>query len=119
MLGKATCLVALALGIIPAAAQASTVTSVATQSVRQVTREFLLGPWTDGTNCADSILFLADGRFILPAGGGRWTLAGDRLAFIGNSTVIVRIVIESDNVISLHHVNGTVGRSVRCVAASG
>lgn len=89
------------------------------QPATSVTRDFLVGRWTDDGNCSNAIDFLADGRFLLTAGGdGRWTLEGGRLTFIDNSTVTARVTRIDANTITLTHADGSVGRSTRCAAAA-
>lgn len=100
---------------------AGTVTAAQAQPTASeaVTREFLLGRWTDTGNCAEYVDFLADGRFTLPDGqGGRWTLEGDRLSFIGNGTATARVHAESRDRIVLTHGNGTTGNSTRCATTA-
>lgn len=83
-----------------------------------VTRDFLIGRWTDNGNCAEAVDFFADGRFRTTAGAeGRWTLEGSRLSFIGNSTVTATVHATSRNAITLTHPDGSVGSSTRCGAS--
>jgi|GEM_PF-2528314 len=79
-----------------------------------VTRDYLIGRWTDSGDCGEVIQFFADGRFALTNGSGRWTLAGDQLTFIGNSTVTARVRSVGRDRILLAHPDGTVGQSMRC-----
>jgi hypothetical protein len=82
-----------------------------------VTRDFLLGRWTDTNNCAVAVDFLPDGRFRTTAGAeGRWTLQGRRLSFIGHTTVTATVRATSRNAITLTHDDGTVGSSTRCAS---
>lgn len=81
---------------------------------RRIDRAYLLGRWTDTGDCSVVIDFLADGRFITPGGTGRWTFDGDRLSFIGNTTIVARARGVGENRILLIHNDGSVGQSVRC-----
>ena len=81
----------------------------------QVTREFLIGRWTDNNDCNNTITFNADGNFTVPGGGsGIWVLDGDRLTFQGERAVSARIQAPDSNTIMLIHDDGSVGRSTRC-----
>jgi hypothetical protein len=82
----------------------------------QVTREFLVGRWTDNNDCSSTLQINADGRFIAPTGEGLWVLDGDRLTFQGASPVTVRVQAPNANTLMLIHENGTVGRSTRCTS---
>ena len=79
-----------------------------------VSRELLIGRWTDDGNCATVIHFFPDGRFTIPTGGGRWTLSGDQLSFIGTSTVTARVRASGRDRILLIHSDGSLGQSMRC-----
>ena len=79
-----------------------------------VSRELLIGRWTDTGDCAVVIQFFADGRFTVPTGGGRWTLTGDQLSFIGTSTVTARVRASGRDRILLVHADGRLGQSMRC-----
>jgi hypothetical protein len=79
-----------------------------------VNRDLLLGTWTDDGDCGVAIRFLADGRFTIPNGQGRWTLVGDQLSFIGNSTVVAQVRAVGRNRILLIHPDGRIGQSMRC-----
>lgn len=79
-----------------------------------VTAQHLIGRWTDDGNCGVAIEFLPDGRFTIPNGNGRWTLAGDQLSFIGNSTVTARVRSVGRDRILLIHGDGRIGQSMRC-----
>ncbi|HYJ31107.1 MAG TPA: hypothetical protein VEW25_12295 [Allosphingosinicella sp.] len=79
-----------------------------------VTRNLLFGVWTDNGDCNVTIQFFRDGRFTVPTGNGRWTLSGDRLSFIGASTVTARVRAVGRDRILLIHQDGTIGQSVRC-----
>lgn len=92
-------------------------TGEATAQGPAVTREFLIGRWTDTNDCSDAVDFHADGTFLTTDGArGRWTLQGGRLSFIGNSTVAARVHATSRDAITLTHDDGSVGHSTRCPA---
>ena len=81
-----------------------------------MTREFLLGHWTDDGDCTNTIAFHADGTFTVPGGAmGVWILNGDILAFLGfageRST---RVQAPDEDTILLINDAGSLGRSTRC-----
>lgn len=81
---------------------------------RRFGRRFLTGRWTDTGDCNAAIYFYSDGRFTVPTGDGRWTLDGEQLSFIGNTTITARTRSVSRDRILLIHPNGTIGQSLRC-----
>jgi hypothetical protein len=99
----------------PAAAAGShAATPAAAPFTGQVTRDFLVGRWTDNNDCTSTIEFRVDGRFIAPTGEGLWVLDGERLTFQGARTISARVQAPDANTIMLIHDDGTVGRSTRC-----
>lgn len=81
----------------------------------EATRSFLLGMWTDTGDCGDAVEFLADGTFVTSRGAqGLWEIEGDRLTFIGNSTVSAVLQAPDENTILLIHPDESIGRSTRC-----
>jgi hypothetical protein len=105
-----------------AIAAAAVLVGLAGQAAAQagaVSRDFLIGRWTDTDNCSNAVDFYADGRFLTTGGAsGRWVLENGRLSFIGNSTVTARIHSEGRNRIVLTHNDGSVGQSTRCPTPS-
>ena len=81
---------------------------------RPVTRQQLIGTWPDNGDCSNTVTFSANGRFVVPTGGGTWTLVGERLTFIGSSTVGARARAVGQNRIILIHDDGVLGQSIRC-----
>lgn len=81
---------------------------------RPIEREMLIGRWTDDGDCGNIIEFFRDGRFVVPTGDGRWTLNGERLSFIGNTTVNARVRGIGRNRIILIHEDQSIGQSIRC-----
>jgi hypothetical protein len=81
-----------------------------------VTREFLIGRWTDTNDCNTTVEFLADSTFTVPGGGhGIWALDGDRLTFQGGSgSRSARVQAIDTNTITLLQDDGSLGRSTRC-----
>ena len=78
-------------------------------------RSFLIGVWTDTGDCGENIRFNADGTFHISDGsGGRWTLTGERLSFIGTSTVTARARAVGHDRIILIHEDYSIGQSIRC-----
>jgi membrane protein involved in colicin uptake len=98
----------------PAAAGGNVSTAAAFNG--EVTRQFLVGRWTDNNDCSSTIQFNADGRFVAPTGEGYWVLDGDRITFQGSSSVSARVQAPDANTIMLIHDDGTVGRSTRCTS---
>ncbi|MDP8994498.1 MAG: hypothetical protein M3N07_05885 [Pseudomonadota bacterium] len=82
----------------------------------EVTREFLVGEWTDNNDCSQTIEFRRDGSFVAPGGAGEglWALDGDRLTFQGERTISARVQAPDENTITLIHEDGSLGRSTRC-----
>lgn len=81
---------------------------------RPFDREFLVGEWTDDGNCGSVIRFQPDGTFVIPSGGGRWRLTGERLSFIGERTITARARAVGRDRIVLIYDDGTLGQSLRC-----
>jgi hypothetical protein len=82
----------------------------------QVTREFLVGRWTDNNDCNNTITFAADGTFTVPGGGtGLWVLDGERLTFQGaQGSRTARVQAPTPDAITLIQADGSIGRSTRC-----
>jgi hypothetical protein len=81
----------------------------------RVSRDYVVGRWTDDGNCADAADFRADGRFFTANGtGGSWSLAGKRMTMTGTSTLTLQIVPIDRNVMNVINEDGSVGRSTRC-----
>lgn len=99
----------------PLAAQPQLLAAAMLQPEGEVTREFLLGRWTDDNDCNNTVELLADGSFVTSEGArGRWTLQGARLSFIGSQTITATVRTNGSNAITLFHDDGTVGGSTRC-----
>ena len=75
---------------------------------------FLIGTWTDTGDCGNVINFLADGRFTIASGSGRWSLVGERLTFHGERDIGSRARRVGQDRILLLHDDGSIGQSVRC-----
>ena len=89
--------------------------AAAAQPGPQVTADLLIGRWTDNDDCNEVVEFHRDGRFRTSDGvEGRWSLAGDRLSFIGERTVSARLTAPDRDHLVLTHDDGSVGRSSRC-----
>jgi hypothetical protein len=114
-----TAVLALAIGSGSPAVRAQTPVQLAAAiQAPAVTHGFLVGRWTDNGDCSDNVEFFADGRFLTSKGAaGRWALDGDRLSFVGASTVTARVAATSRDAITLTHDDGSVGGSTRCPAA--
>lgn len=81
----------------------------------RLSRDFLLGRWTDTNDCSDAVDFNADGSFRTTDGAaGTWRLDGNRLSFIGQRTIVATIGVTGRDSITLTHDDGSVGSSTRC-----
>lgn len=83
---------------------------------RPINAQHLVGRWTDSGNCANNITFSADGQFRNSVDGssGRWSLNGEELSFIGQSTVGVRVRGVGQNRMIVIHKDQSMGQSIRC-----
>lgn len=90
--------------------------STASTGTAQLSREFLIGRWTDTGDCNTTITFSDDGSFTVPGGGtGLWALDGDRLTFTGQAgTRSARVQTPNADTIVLLNEDGSLGRSTRC-----
>jgi len=85
----------------------------------QLDRAYLLGRWTDDSDCGSEasnlIEFTQDGRFLAANGGtGLWNLDGDELTMTGRETATIRIVPIDQNTMTVVNADGSLGRSTRC-----
>ena len=107
------------LALMSAAALFGAATSASAQA-KPVAAEDVVGRWTDNNDCSNFVDFNADGSFVTNSGArGRWTLEGDRLTFVGNSTVSARIRMDGRDRIHLTHGDGSAGQSTRCPIPAG
>ena len=81
---------------------------------RPIRREALIGRWTDEGDCAAVIDFAPNGSFTVPNGSGTWTLVGERLTFISQTTAGARVRAVGNDRILLIHDDGRIGQSLRC-----
>jgi hypothetical protein len=84
-----------------------------------VTRQFLVGRWTDTGDCNNTVTFAQDGSFTSAGGAsGLWVLDGDNLTFQGTgpggSNLSARVQAPDANTIMLIKPDGSIGRSTRC-----
>ena len=74
----------------------------ATPADGAVTREFLVGRWTEEemNDCAGAVTeFRTDGSFAFPWGDtGRWTLDGDRLTMTGNDNALTVRAVDANTI---------------------
>lgn len=82
----------------------------------ELSRQFLVGRWTDNNDCNNTVEFLDDGTFTAAGGAsGIWALDGDRLTFQGGrGAVSARVQVINPNTITMLQDDGTLGRSTRC-----
>ncbi len=80
----------------------------------ELTRDFIVGRWTDSGDCADALDFRADGTLQAPFGdGGRWELNGNRLINVGNPRELTVTVIDADTMDTANP-DGATRRVTRC-----
>lgn len=81
-----------------------------------VTREQLVGRWTDNRNCAQFVEFKEDGTFLSFTGGtGSWTLENSRVSMTGpNGTFVLILRGLSDGTMEATDANGAVFLETRC-----
>ena len=80
-----------------------------------LSRGFLLGRWTDDSDCTNAIELRQDGTFTTATGAqGLWNLDDDRLTMSGRNTLTIRIVVIDQNRITVINPDGSLGRSTRC-----
>lgn len=81
-----------------------------------VTRETLIGKWTDNRNCAQFVEFKDDGTFLSFTGGqGTWTLENSRVAMTGqNGTFVLILRGLADGTMEATDANGAVFLQTRC-----
>jgi hypothetical protein len=76
---------------------------------------YLLGRWTSGNGDTCSSIFNSDGTFTAANGGrGYWSLAGDRLALTGTTTLVFQVVPVDMNNMTLVQPDGSLIRATRC-----
>ena len=79
-----------------------------------LSRDYLIGKWSETDDCADSIEFRADGSFTFPWGdSGQWQLSGDRLTMSTNTGDLRVAAIDATH-IQVSYPGGRVARSTRC-----
>jgi hypothetical protein len=79
-----------------------------------LSREYLVGRWTEMDDCAEGATeFRADGTFLFPWGdSGRWSLDGDRLTMSSNTDTL-RLRVVDRNTLEISSPSRAY-RSVRC-----
>ena len=79
-----------------------------------MSREYIVGRWTDTSDCADAMDFRADGTLHAPFGeAGRWELNGDKLINVGNPNQLTVRVIDQ-NTMETTSGTGSTTRVTRC-----
>lgn len=80
----------------------------------ELSRDYVVGRWTDSPDCADAMEFRADGTLHSPAGDmGRWELNGDQLVNVGNPRALTIRVIDA-NTMETVNPEGATHRVTRC-----
>lgn len=97
-------------------APASNETAAAPAGSATLSRDYIVGRWTDTTDCADAMDFRADGTLHAPAPigeAGRWELNGDKLINVGNPNQLTVRVIDQ-NTMETTNASGNATRVTRC-----
>lgn len=85
-----------------------------TSASAELSRDYIVGRWTESDDCADAMDFRADGTLHTPMGeGGRWELNGDQLVNVGNPRALTVTVIDA-NTMETSNPEGTRRRVTRC-----
>lgn len=81
-----------------------------------VSRDFLIGSWTDGGDCSVTVAFVGDGTFATADGDqGVWSLSGDALTLTGAAgTRVVTIIPIDRDTMEVVGENGAHDRTTRC-----
>lgn len=99
-----------------APAPAGNETAAAPAGSATLSREFIVGRWTETSDCADAMDFRADGSLHAPFGdAGRWELDGDKLINVGNPNQLTVRVIDQ-NTMETTNGSGRTTRVTRCQA---
>jgi len=79
-----------------------------------LTRDYIVGRWTNTGDCADAIEFRGDGSMAGPFGeDARWELRGDQLFMVGNPDPL-RIVVVDERTMTTTGPSGNQRRATRC-----
>ena len=79
-----------------------------------LSRDYIVGRWTETGDCADAIEFRADGSLIGPFGeSARWELRGNELYMVDNPEPLVVTVVDA-NTMETVHTGGRTRRPTRC-----
>jgi len=79
-----------------------------------LSRDYLVGRWTNSGDCADAIEFRADGSMTGPFGeAAQWELRGDQLFMVGNPDPLTVVVIDQATMQTTNP-SGTQRRATRC-----
>ena len=103
----------------PARAQFAQGESVAARAA--VDRNFLIGTWSDASDCTATVAFAADGAYATDDGAqGQWDLSGDRLTLSGEGGATTLTIIPIDrNTMEVVGEDGSHDRSTRCAGDLG
>jgi hypothetical protein len=96
------------------AANASVAAAPTATGGATLTRDYVVGRWTNTGDCADAIEFRADGGMAGPFGeDARWELRGDQLFMVGNPDPL-RIVVVDERTMTTTGPSGNARRATRC-----
>lgn len=93
-------------------------TAAAPAGSATLSRDYIVGRWTDTTDCADAMDFRADGTLHAPTPlgeAGRWELNGDRLVNVGNPNELTIRVIDQNTM----ETTNSAGRTTRVTRCQG
>jgi hypothetical protein len=84
----------------------------------KIDRNFIVGFWSDKSDCTGLIEFLPGGAFVMidSGDGGAWRLEGDALTLTGTDEATVRLVPISRDELTVVNADGSLGHSRRCPA---
>jgi len=82
--------------------------------VVRLSRQFMIGNWTDDGDCDHAVEFLGDGRYFAGGSGGMWQLDGHELTLTSDNILIVRVVPLDEDTLGVIGADGSVGESTRC-----
>ena len=79
-----------------------------------LSRQFMIGTWTDDGDCDHAVEFLGDGRYFAGGSGGIWQLDGHELTLTSDNILVIQVVPLDEDTIGVIGADGSVGESTRC-----
>ncbi|HST37548.1 MAG TPA: hypothetical protein VLK25_13095 [Allosphingosinicella sp.] len=113
----------LALAAMPAAAVPAQPDKTGAGSALQansvpLSRQFMIGTWTDDGDCDHAVEFLGDGRYFAGGSRGIWQLDGHELTLTSDAILVMQVVPLDEDTIGVIGADGSVGESMRCMQES-